>query len=302
MQKLLQKIGFDKAEAQFFSHCYKKMDDQDKKLIDKLGTELSGGIGYEMCDSYQEKLKPLASRYNLQPMCIDMLFFLCNLEKMRQKYIDTGIGEQLFYDTAIDFKYKLDECKRIHGFLGSRTFRWYYYFLNAEMVTLGRFQYHTIKFFDGLSYTWNDITINPGDSILNIHIPASGSLTREARLDSYKRAFEYYGKSKGEYLPITCESWLLYPEYKEVFGEGSNLYDFMEDFDIFHKKKEDDDTFVSSYWMFDCAYEGDTSKLPADTTLQKNFIKHLNAGKSTGWGTGIILFDGEKIVNNKRDN
>ncbi len=302
MDKLLREIGFDKAEAQFFSHRYLWLEEQDKKLLDELGMRFSSGIAREMCHSFQEKLKPLASKYNLDSRCVDMLFFLCNLEKMRQNYIKKGIGEKLFYDTAKDFKYKLDECKRTHGILGSPTFDWYYYFLNAEMVALGRFQFHNIKFFDDLSYKWNDITVNPGDTVVNIHIPASGPMPREMRMDAYKKAFEYYGKNKGEYLVMTCASWLLYPVYKEVFAKGSNMYDFIDDFDIIKETKEADETFLNSWWVFDCAYNGDTSKLPADTTLQRNFIRHLDAGKSTGWGTGIILFDGEKIVNNKRDN
>ena len=157
MKKLLIKIGFDDAEAQFFSNLYTRLDGQDKKLLDELGTEFSSGKCRETFASFQEDLKPLAIKYNLDSRCVDMLFFLCNLEKMRQNYIKKGIDEQIFYDTAKDFKYKLDECKKMLGLLGTRTFGWYYHFFNAEMVALGRFQFHTFKFFDNLSYKWNDI-------------------------------------------------------------------------------------------------------------------------------------------------
>ena len=299
MEKLLLKIGFDKSEAQFFSRTFFGMDVEDKALLERLGTDFSSGKGIEIYKEVQESLKPLAVKYNLDTKTVDMLFFLCNLEKMRDNFIKNGIDEQLFFDTAKDFKYKLDECKKIHGILGVRTFRWYYRFFNAEIVALGRFQYHKLNFFEGMTYKWKDITITPEDTIINFHIPSSGPMTREMRLESYKKAFEYFGKTKGEYIVIVCMSWLIYPGYREVFPEGSNLYDFLDDFDIVHIDYGEQNQFLNSWQVFGKEYNGSTEKLPADTTLQRNFIKFLDEGKLTGWGTGVILFDGEKIVNKK---
>lgn len=302
MKNHLLEIGFDKAEAQFFSYLYMKLDDADKKLLDVLGKEFSSGKGIEIYESIYEKLMPLASKYNLDKKTVDMLFFLSNLEKMRQNYIEKGISEQGFYDIAKDFKYKLDECKKNYGVLGVRPFSWYYHLFNAKMFALGRLQFHTIKFFDDTYYKWKDITITPEDTVVNMHIPSSGPLTREMRFDSYKKAFEFFGKTKGEYLVLVCTSWLIYPGYRDVYAKGSNMADFMDDFDIIKSEDVQENTFPNSLAVFGMEYNGDTSKFPTDTTLQKNFIKHLNDGKRCGYGRGVILFDGEKIVNNLRDN
>ena len=80
------------------------------------------------------------------------------------------------------------------------------------------------------------------------------------------------------------------------------MHDFMEDFDIISNTREENDVFSASWSIFGCDYNEDMSKLPSDTSLQRNFIRYLKKEKNTGWGTGVILFDGEKIVNNKRDN
>ncbi|MBR3942609.1 MAG: DUF5596 domain-containing protein [Clostridia bacterium] len=302
MKKLLQKIGFDSSEAQFFAYLYKSLSNQEQKELEILGEEFSKGKGIGTANAIQEKLKPLAEKYQLQTETANLLFLVANLENIRQKYLKKGIEEEIFIDTLKDLKYKLDECKKYHGLLGVRPFWWYIRFMNADIVALGRFQYETIPFFEGLTYEWGDIKINPGDAVINFHIPSSGPMPREARIESYKKAFQYFGKKKGEYLPIVCLSWLIYPGYKEVYAEGSNMYDFLDDFAIIHESKEADETFRNSWTVFGCEFKGDTSRLPDDTALQKSFIRHLNAGKSTGWGTGVILFDGEKIVNNKRDN
>lgn len=301
MEEILQKIGFDKTEIKFFSNSYKALDKEDQSLFAELGAEFSVAQNVEQCNAVQKKLKPLSEKYSLDSHSVDMLFLLSNLGKMRETYLEKGIDEQIFYDTAKDFKYKLDECKESLGVLGVIPFWWYTIFFRAEIVALGRFQYHTYKFFDGLSYEWGDIKINPGDTVINFHIPSSGSMPREERIESYKKAFLYYGKKKGEYLPIVCASWLIFPGYREVFPQGSNLSDFMEDFDIIDQTFGKQGEFLNSRSVFGKSFNGDTSKLASDTTLQRNFIKFINEGKLAGWGKGIILFDGEKIVNNKRD-
>ena len=301
MEQNLLKIGFDKAEAQFFSRLYLKLDELDKKLLADLGIELSSDKGYETSGEIQERLKPLSEKYSVDSKTIDLLFFISNFELMKEKYLSQGVSEEVFFDTLKDFKYKLDECKKMNGVLGIRPFSWYYHFMNGKMFALGRLQFHERKFFDNTYYKWNDITITPDDTIVNIHIPSSGPFTRELRMDSYKKAFEFFGKNKGEYIVITCASWLIYPDYKEVFPVGSNMYDFIDDFDIVKVDKVQENTFPNAWQVFGMEYNGDTSKFPTDTTVQRNFIKFLNEGKTAGIGTGVIIFDGEKIVNHKRD-
>ena len=302
MEETLRKIGFDKTEINFFLNSYNGLDEADRALFTKLGEEFSFCQNRAESITLQEKLKPMATKYDMDSRSLDMLFLLSNLEKLREAYLKKGISEEIFYDTAKDFKYKLDECKEKVGVLGVIPFWWYAIFFRAEIVALGRFQYHTKPFFEGLTYEWGDFKINSDDEVVNFHIPSSGPMPREARIDSYKKAFAYFGRKKGEYLPIICESWLIFPGYREVFPKGSNLADFMEDFDIIDQSFGKAGEFLNARAVFGKPYDGDTSKLSANTTLQKNFIKFLNDGKIAGWGKGVILFDGEKIVNNKLDN
>ncbi len=303
MEENLLKIGFDKNEAYFFAVLYRKLDDEDKKFLAELGAEFASGKGVDTSNDVQGRLKFLAEKYATNEKTVDMLFFLSNFDLMKEKYIKKGIDEEVIYATLKDFKYKLDECKKSSGLLGanSGTFSWYYYFINAEMFALGRLQFHEKKFFEDTHYQWGDITLTPDDTVIYTHIPSSGPLTRELRMDAYKKAFKFFGKKKGEHLVICCKSWLLYPGYKENFPIGSNLYDFMEDFTIIQEKTLSENNFPQSIVVFGMEYDGDTSKFPTDTTLQRNFIEYLNAGKPTGYGFGVIIFDGEKIVSNERD-
>ena len=297
MEQYIKSAGFDKIEVEYFTNAYARLDKEDKKLIDNLGREFVYGDTIEIYNSVYESLKTLSEKYNTDIKSIYMVFLLANLDKMKQVYKEKGIDEALFFDMVKDLKYKLDECKKVYGIYGARSFYWYYKIFGGEIVSLGRFQYQKDKFY-GENYTWGDITLTSDDDVVRFHIPSSGAMTREMRLDSYKRAFEYYGKKKGEYLVITCVSWLLYPENRSIYPAGSNLLDFMDDFDI-TDSAEHENPFPNAWRVFGMDFNGDTSILPDKTTLQKNYIEWLKLGNKVGTGMGVIIFDGEKIVNKK---
>ena len=65
-----------------------------------------------------------------------------------QKKIYKNYRREISMDTSeARVSYKLDECKKCHGILGTRTFNWYYHFMNADMFALGRLQFHKRKMF-----------------------------------------------------------------------------------------------------------------------------------------------------------
>lgn len=296
MKSLMQSAGFDKIETEFFCNLYTILSVEDKLLMQKLQTEFLDSSDTEVCASIKHELKKLADKYGKDEKAFCMLLAVISLDILRQKYITCGLGEQMYYDISKDFKYKLDECKKVHGLYGTMSFVWAHKIFNMEILSLGRFQYQKDVFFDK-PYTYGDITVNPGDEVVRFHIPSSGSMPKESRIDSYKRAFEFYGKKKGEYLVITCVSWLLYPALSDVYPQGSNLLDFMNDFDIVGSV-EPSQPFSNAWRVFGVPYDGgDTSLLPVNTTLQKNFAAWLAEGNHVGSGKGVIIFDGEKIVN-----
>lgn len=52
------------------------------------------------------------------------------------------------------------------------------------------------------------------------------------------------------------------------------------------------------FWrIFHCKPTTDLQNLPKDTSLRRNFITYLQQGNPMGVGLGVLLFDGEKIIN-----
>ena len=97
-------------------------------------------------------------------------------------------------------------------------------------------------------------------------------------------------------MVIICNSWLLFNENINIFDEKSNLRDFMNDFDNV-QNTVCENAFPDSWRVFYRDYEGSTDGFPMDTSLQRNIAKYLAKGKKIGFGYGVLIFDGENIVN-----
>lgn len=307
MQDLMKKIGFTEEEQTFFCNLRADVPDAAHKRIEYLMDRYMGLVndekfaaGSTVSSRTGEILTYLAEGMGVNPFSMKLLFVLeCGL-KLPGLYEEAGYDVALAYDLLCDLKYKLDECRKLHGVMGTHTWPWYLGHFRLERFALGRFQYNPAEWKWDEPYTFGDYTLKQGDPIYRMHIPSSGPMPREARMDSYRRAHAFL-KHEGDILPIICETWLLYEANRGIFAEGSNLYDFMDDFDIF-QSYEKDAQFPDAWRVFYKEYNGDTSILPRDTSLQREYIKWLDAGKKIGCGIGVILFDGERIINNRRDN
>lgn len=243
----------------------------------------------------EEDRNALEEKSGLNPHTL-IFVFLCMASKyMRDDYRTAGLSDELFWDTIMDLKYKLMECKAVKGVWGTFVEHWYPIFFSLNIFKLGRLEFERVQFTRD-SYTFGDITVNKGDTVYSVHIPSCGSLSKELRMDSYRRAFAHFREERGEKpLICICHSWLLYPQNREIFPATTNLVDFMGDWDIIDS--EVDESFGDCWRVFSRDYDGNPDALPQNTTQQKALVNWLKTGKKTGDGFAVLLFDGEKIIN-----
>jgi hypothetical protein len=222
-----------------------------------------------------------------------MIFLLICSERLHKLYKEKGYSDELFYDTVRDLTYKLYECHFVYGIWGTFVFWWYHRFFRLDLFAHGRLQFER-KAFPLKEY--GDV-LREGDTVYFCHIPSSGPLTPESVQDSLKRAYAFFKPElKNGILPVYCNSWLLYPPHAPLFPSGSNLARFYEIFDII--EYEEDVGNKDFCRIFGTHYSPKLLEdLPEDNTLRKNFKHFLLNGGCMGLGKGIILFDGEKIIN-----
>jgi len=295
LQLMMEKTEFP-AEAKAFLS-----ESADTLISAGQGEALNGAVEffYEndfSMDLVQPMIQEMAERSGLSPYTVWMLFLIEAAQNAGEAFRQDGVPEEIFWATFSDLRYKAVECKEIHNVWGTFVAFWYPIFYSRDIVKLGRLEYENSTYHWDEPYAKNGFTLKKGDKVKNIHIPSSGEPFDEAaRLDSYKRAYEFFkDELNGGPLVCVCHSWLLYPEYGKFLNPASNFVSFQKDFDIIGR---DDYEFDDAWRLYGADYQKPTAELPERTSMQRAFKKYLLAGGRTGAGKGVLIFDGEKIVN-----
>ena len=287
MLELCKKIGFDSGTADFFKELY-SMYLCNKHIRDDFNSALDNFF-CSNTHEYIDILKRIAEKINISEYSVDMLFLLIAVRPMHYIYKKSGINDDVFYETIKDFGYKLNECKKMYGVRGTFVIDWYKYFVDNTIVQLGRLQFERIS----MPYDYKD-TVKKGDTVIACHIPSNGSLELKDALDAFRDAYRFYNCS--DKTVFVCQSWMLYPPHYEVFLENSNLRKFYNLFDVINQIE----TNNSDMWRIFFKSNADKLEdLPQDTRLQKSFVKYLQDGNKMGVGFGVMVFDGNSVINSK---
>lgn len=132
------------------------------------------------------------------------------------------------------------------------------------------------------------LAVKPGDSILNIHLPAGVNLDKQATRSAIRGAFAHAKKYYPEYQIscLHCGSWLLNPELEEALGPNSNIMNFISLFHLHPQKCAGKGVFN---FVFRSSVDPDLATLPEDTRLQRWLkAKYLAGGYHHNFG-GFIL-------------
>ena len=228
----------------------------------------------------------------------ELLFWLHCVPHAEKYYRENGIRESVFWDSMYDLVCKTRMCRKNYDIVGVYI-DWFYLIFDYQVFALGRLQFYTERF-EADCYQWQDITLKRGDPVYSCHIPANGKLDIDACMDSFQQAYEFFkDKLSSCVIPITCESWLLYPPYvQKVFVKDSNMARFAALFDIIGQHSTGK-RFLDARNVFGRFIDDDIASLPRQTRLQQNFIHFIEEGNDFGSGYGILLYDGvqRRILN-----
>ena len=135
---------------------------------------------------------------------------------------------------------------------------------------------------------------------MNIHIPSSGPLYPSEVLASLEKAYDFMEYKYDNKMFFICKSWLLYPAYKNLFGENSNIRKFIDLFDIFDSVKDETFSFGCGP-LFNTDKINDISVLPQDTSLRRSFVKYMQGENvDYGRGYGMIVMENKEIVSKSK--
>ena len=223
------------------------------------------------------------------------MVFLCHaFALLWDSYEEKGLSRRMFDETANDLTCKVRECVLVNGDIGTVSVEWFWEFLAMKRFSFGRLQFGCNRVYPFETYTKNGYTVEKDTPVIDCHIPSGGPLTQEMCFDSYRRVWEFWHHLFDDgVIRVICGTHLFYPPYRELYGENTRL--FAENFEVVTVKEYD--AFHDSWRFFDTGDTSDLDRLPTRTSLQRRFIEYMKNGGTHGLSYGVMLFDGEKIVN-----
>jgi len=226
-----------------------------------------------------------ATAIDVHEYTAELLIYLCMTRELKRRYAARGIDDTIFYNSMLDLRYKLEECKAVKGIVGSFVAGWFAGFFDMTRFALGRLQFELIPF--GEAYEKGGKRLTPDSRVINVHIPRTGTrLSAEACDEAYTQAAMFFADEIEGDVAFVCHSWLLYPENEAILTERSNIVTFMKRYDIL---KWDVDKHTMDLWRLFDTDERHPDRLPTDTTARKNYVAHLKAGGKLGWGFGVFF-------------
>ena len=281
---LLERIGMPLEAVAVIDETEARVKDSgvtEELRRDLLGTESPREI-YERVVSGAKELGVGADELSL------VLLLNC-ADETERRMREQGHPERVFVDSMRDLTIWTKFCYRNHGVWGIREFEWLARTIRAELWRMGRLQFERYEY-DYPDQTFGDRSVHTGDIVLNTHIPAGGGMTREARYDSYRQAYEYFGI--GTFI---LDSYLLYPAHREFLPPESNIIGIMDEFHLI--KSGETECLHNMRYIFDETPDGvDPATLPRDTSLRRAYADWYAKHGKIGWGVGVMFFDGERIL------
>ena len=256
--------------------------------ICKVFEEYSSNSLTESLYTHQVNFEKLCQDIDVHSYSSQMIFYICLVPALWDKYLERGLPEEIFRDSMADLRCKLFECYRLYGIWGSFVAVWFSRFFNFTLYGIGRLEFapYSCDFDFTLTKNGRSYCIKKGDPVIDVHIPSRGRLPHEEVLDSYKRALEFFKNTlKIDATAFVCESWMLFPEHKSIIPEAKNLLDFMNDYSIVHDGKSRDDLWR----IFYCFVGEDYDIIPQNTYLQRQYVEFMKNGGEVGWGQGICF-------------
>ncbi len=294
IKKLMERLDYPWEATQALLRDFDRMtsDKMGAVWLSRLIARYDAG---EMCE-YEQMLKDiqeLGRVTGVHEYSAGMLLYLCLGERLRLRYAERGIDESIFYNSMADLRYKLEECRLIHGRVGTFVAFWYPGFFRMTRFALRRLQFEIVTMKESCEVA--GISLPENSKVINIHIPRTGTkLDHEEVLESYRMAAEMFADAFGD-RPIVfhCQSWLLDPWHETVLSPGSNMLAFYHDFKIVKSGNYDNN---NGLWrVFDKAYNEDIDAMPGDTSLRRAYIERVRQGQSTGWGKGVFIWRDGKV-------
>lgn len=264
------KVMADKEAAEMWNSAIAMYEENIECTYSKI-TETADKVGEILC---------------LHEFTLEFLIFACLSKHTAKVYKERGISEEIYKNTMMDLRDKLDECKMVKGVVGIFVPYWFYGFFALKRFAIGRLQFELKPF--GRNYEKDGKVLNEESIVIDTHIPRGRTPLNEEECEkAYKQAAEFFKDQLNGECAFVCDSWFLFPENKTIMSPNSNIYKFMSRYDVIESKIDKNRGLL---WRVFGTEEKNLSRLTATNSLQRAYLEHAKAGGKLGTGYGVFFY------------
>ncbi len=227
---------------------------------------------------------------NVHEYTAGLLVFICLSKHLKELYKERGLSDELFHNSVLDLRYKLEECKLVKGIVGSFVAWWFPGFFDLTRFAFGRLQFELTEFAAD-SYEKDGKSLKRGDTVIGVHIPRTETpIDKKSCDDAYNQAKEFFkDKITNNDIAFVCHSWLLYSKTLNVFPEKTNTRRFASEFEILWDTHDDIGVYNDAWRLYDMDYTGSVEDYPENTSMRRAYKQYLLEGGRTGEGYGVFF-------------
>lgn len=291
LEQFFKDFEYKKEDASFLLSEYDKIRNNGSAnaLFNKIIADYEKSIKIDYYNDVLVKAQNAGKNVGVHPYTSGLLIFACLSKHLKELYNQKGISEEIYHNSMLDLRYKLEECKLVKNIIGSFVAWWFPGFFDMTRFALGRLQFELTPY-NGEDFEKNGKKITKGDTVIGVHIPRSETpITKEATDDAYNQAREFFKNDIKNEIAFVCHSWLLFTDTLEVFPKHSNTYRFIHEFDVTWNSYDKEGEYNDAWRLFDMDYTGNIEDYPENTSMRRAYKEYLKNGGRTGEGFGIIL-------------
>ncbi len=290
LKEFFERFGYEKDDADYFVEQLSLIEASDaKEKWSLVISDYENGVKKPF-STILEQARECGRLAGVHDYTTDFIMCACLSRGAERFYEKNGLSTEIYEDSILDLRYKLEECKLVKGIKGTFVAGWFDRWFDVTRFALGRLQFELID--AEYDYEKDGRSIKKGDKAINVHIPRTGTpFTPEKCQESFDRAAEFFKEAiKGD-IAFVCHSWLLYPPLIDELSDRMNTKKFAQRFDIISRQDGDENDHGESWRLFDHDYNGDPDSLDTSTSLRAAFVSMIKKTNKSGWGSGIFFYN-----------
>lgn len=299
-----EKCGLSSAQANELHSCFEQIrnDPRRREIFDQC-LELS-----RLQRITEDKLTQSFKESELAK--INLLLILSLYPSAEAIYREHNWPMAMWQNIRTDVSIWVKHHQENYGTVGLqwRILNWELAVFSGSVIQLGRLQCNTsCHFKESFSVYRNPVDgavrlaehapgktwvceLTKGDPIINMHIPASGTMDIDACKQSIRRMTDFFDQFLPDYKyrAIFCESWFLDRQLQKLLPAHSNIVQFQKLGHLFDYSSESE-----TIWRVfgEKGVREGVNAVPHQTSMQKNLAGFVNRGGKFRTGGLIILLD-----------